>query len=56
MYVEAGETIDETVEKGIEKLKSKGILESGDLIVISGGNKALNSLQESKIVSGVARI
>lgn len=56
VYVESGATIDETVEKGIEKLKSKGILESGDLIVISGGNKALNSVKESKIVSGVARI
>ena len=56
VYVEAGANIDETVEKGIEKLKSKGILESGDLIVLAGGNKLLNSAKESKIVSGVARI
>lgn len=56
VYVEAGATIDETVEKGIEKLKSKDILESGDLIVLAGGNKLLNSAKESKIVSGVARI
>lgn len=56
VLVEAGTTIDETVEKGIEKLKSKGILESGDLIVLAGGNKLLNNAKESKIVSGVARI
>ncbi|MBO5478990.1 MAG: pyruvate kinase [Clostridia bacterium] len=56
VYVDAGATIDETVEKGIEKLKSKGILESGDLIVLAGGNKLLNNAKESKIVSGVARI
>ncbi len=56
VFVEAGATIDETVEKGIEKLKSKGILESGDLIVLAGGNKLLNNAKESKIVSGVARI
>lgn len=56
VFVEAGTTIDETVEKGIEKLKSKGILESGDLIVLAGGNKLLNNATESKIVSGVARI
>ncbi len=56
VLVEAGATIDETIEKGIEKLKSKGILEKGDLIVLSGGNKLLNNTEESKIVSGVARI
>ena len=56
VLVEAGATIDETIEKGIDKLKSKGILEKGDLIVLSGGNKLLNNTEESKIVSGVARI
>ncbi len=56
VLVEKGSTIDETVEKGIEKLKSKGILESGDLIVLAGGNQLLNNATESKIVSGVARI
>ena len=56
VYVDACETIDATIEKGIEKLKSKGILESGDLVVLSGGHKLLNNASESKIVSGVARI
>lgn len=56
VLVESGKTIDETVEKGIEKLKSKGILEKGDLIVLAGGSKLLNDGKEIKIVSGVARI
>ena len=56
VLVEAGKTIDETVEKGIEKLKSKGILENGDLIVLSGGSKLLDSGKEIKIVSGIARV
>ncbi len=57
VYVEANKTIDETIEKGIEKLKAKGILESGDLIVLSGGNKlVVSGTQEGKIIGGVVRI
>ncbi len=56
VYVETQSTVEETVAKGIEKLKAKGILESGDLVVISGGHKLINNIKESKIVSGVARI
>lgn len=56
IYVEAQDNIDKTVELGIEKLKDKGILEKGDLIVISGGATLLKSAEYSKIVGGVARI
>lgn len=56
VFVESQATIDETVEKGIEKLKLKGILETGDLVVLAGGNKLLKNASKSKIVSGVARI
>jgi len=56
VLVEAQSSIDATVEKGIEKLKAKGMLETGDLIVIAGGSKLLNNMEESKIVSGVAKI
>ena len=56
IYVEAQENIDKTVELGIEKLKDKGILEKGDMIVISGGATLLESAEYSKIVGGVARI
>lgn len=56
VYVETQPTVEEIVAKGIEKLKAKGILESGDLVVISGGHKLINNIKESKIVSGVARV
>lgn len=56
IYVEKQETIDKTVEKGIEKLKEKEILEKGDMVVISGGAKMLESAEDSKIIGGIARI
>ncbi len=56
IYIEEQETINKTVEKGIEKLKQKEILEKGDMIVISGGAKILNSAEDSKIIGGIAKI
>ena len=56
IYVETKETINKTVEAGIEKLKQKEILEKGDMVVISGGAKMLNSAEDSKIIGGIAKI
>ena len=56
IYVEKQETINKTVEKGIEKLKEKEILDKGDMIVVSGGAKMLESAEDSKIIGGIARI
>ncbi len=56
IYVEKQENNDKTIEAGIEKLKQKGILEKGDMVVISGGSKMLSSVEESKIIGGVAKI
>ena len=56
VYVEAGKTIDETVESGIEKLKAKGILESGDKVVVSGGHSYVNGVKTSKIIGGYVEI
>lgn len=57
VLVEAGNNLNETLEKGIEKLKAKGILEEGDLIVLAGGNKLrLNGTQEGRVVGGVTRV
>ncbi|MCI8482667.1 MAG: pyruvate kinase [Clostridia bacterium] len=56
VYVETKEHVEDMVVAGIEKLKAKGILESGDLVVISGGHKLINNIKESKVVSGVARV
>lgn len=56
IYVEKQETINKTVEKGIEKLKEKEILEKGDMIVVSGGAKMLESTEDSKVIGGIAKI
>lgn len=56
IYVEKQENIDKVVELGIEKLKQKGILESGDKIVISGGPKILPNASDSKIIGVYAKI
>ena len=56
IYVEKQESIDATVEKGIQKLQDKGILEKGDTIVVSGGAQALPELEYSKIMGIVAKI
>ncbi len=56
VYVEKRENIDDMVEDGIKKLKEKGILEKGDIVVVSGGAKWLSSVEESKIIGGIAKI
>ena len=56
IYVEKKDSIDEVVEAGIEKLKSKGILEKGEMVVVAGGAKWLASAEDSKIIGGIAKI
>ena len=56
IYVEKQESNDKTLEAGIEKLKQKEILEKGDMIVISGGAKMLDTAEESRIIGGIAKI
>ena len=56
IYVEAQETTDKTVEEGLKKLKRQKILESGDLVVVSGGSKLLNAGTESRVACGIIRI
>ena len=49
-------SIDDTITKGIDKLKAEGILETGDLVVLSGGAKYLNNDTENKVIGGLVRI
>ena len=49
-------SIDETIEAGIEKFKQEGILETGDVVVISGGAKIINNHTENQIIDGVLKI
>ena len=56
VYIDAGETIEETIEKGIQKLKDKEILERGDVVVISGGAKKFTSGMTTKVTGGILRV
>ena len=56
VYIEGEKNIDKIVEKGIQKLKQKGILEKGDMVVVSGGAKWLKSAEDSKMIGGIAQI
>ncbi len=51
-----GKNINEIIESGIEILKSEGLLEKGDTIVIAGGAKILSNSEENKIAAGIAKI
>ena len=56
IFIEKKDDINKIVEEGIEKLKQKDILEKGDMVVVAGGTKWLESAEESKIIGGIARI
>ena len=56
VYVETKESINAIVEEGIEKFEAKGILEKGDLVVVSSGSKMLSSGSKSKIACGIVKI
>lgn len=56
IYIEPKDSIDNTVEAGLEKLKEKGILESGDKVVISGGRNYVKNAKLSKMIGGYVEI
>ena len=56
ILIEGKSSIEETIEAGIESLKNNGVLETGDMIVISGGSKILPMAAENKVIGGVARV
>jgi pyruvate kinase len=56
VFVEAQDSIDNTVEAGLDKLKAKGILESGDKVVISGGRNYVKNAKSSKMIGGYVEI
>lgn len=56
VLVKAGTTIEDTISKGIEKLKADEILESGDIVVLSGGAKILPNDTENKVIGGFVRV
>ena len=56
IFVEGEETIEETVDKGIQKLKEKEILEKGDVVVLLGGAQTFSMGLEKKVLGGIVRI
>ena len=56
IYIDPKDSIDNTVEAGLEKLKEKGILESGDKVVISGGRNYVKNAKLSKMIGGYVEI
>ena len=56
VYIDAKDTIDSTIEAGIEKLKTKGILESGDTVVLAGGKSTLLNSTKGKLIGGILKI
>lgn len=56
VYVDPKDSIDNTVEAGLEKLKQMGILETGDKVVISGGRNYVKNAKLSKMIGGYVEI
>ena len=56
VLVETNTDKQKIIEKGIQKLKSKGILEEGDEIIVVGGKDFLNGVQISKQIGGYVKI
>ena len=58
IYIPAQETINKTIEAGIEKLKKQEILEQGDLVIIAGGDQIMKDVGSSvnKTIGGVLRV
>ena len=57
VLVEGESTPDATIEKALNRLKAEGTLESGDVVVLSGGaQKVVCQNCEEKIIGGVLKI
>ena len=57
VLIEGEESPEATLEKGIEELKEKGILKSGDVLVLSGGAQTfVNEKREKKVIGGITRV
>ena len=58
VYVESKETINKTIEAGIEKLKKQEVLEKGDLVVIAGGDVIVpdEKSELNRTIGGVLKI
>ena len=56
ILIEGANSIEETISKGIERIKNDNLVEEGDIVVISGGAKILSNSSENKAFGGMLRI
>ena len=56
VLIEGAGSIDDTINLGIENLKERGLLETGDMIVLSGGASALPKQNKGKVIGGCVKI
>ena len=56
VLVEGEASIDDTINAGIENLKERGLLEQGDMIVLSGGASALPKQNKGKVIGGCVKV
>ncbi len=56
IYVEAKETVEDTLRAGIKKLEDKGILQKGDTVILSGGKNNQVYGHDNKIIGGILKV
>lgn len=56
ILIQGKDSIELTIEAGLDELKAKGIIETGDTVVLAGGSKILPHLSVNKVIGGVAKI
>ena len=56
VLIEGEKSIDETVKAGIENLKERELIETGDMIVLAGGASALPKENKGKSIGGCIKI
>ena len=56
ILVKGKNSIEETIEAGLEELKARDILEKGDTVVLAGGAKILPNATENKVIGGVVKL
>ncbi|MBQ9657939.1 MAG: pyruvate kinase [Clostridia bacterium] len=56
VYVDSKANVKETMQAGIEKLKAKEIIETGDTLVLLGGAGNLYNAEDNNTVNGVMKV
>lgn len=56
ILIKGQNSIEETIEKGLESLQSESILEKGDTVILAGGAKILPNAEKNKVIGGIVRI